>query len=140
MRWIRTTFYCGAVNSSSRAEQGACYLKMHTAAFSAATQRPGVASTRASCRRSALQIHASGLAEGVRVRVKQPITVYHVPKLPNLSLLGVEGTVAQVVKEHKGKPVSANLPYKVAFLVEKEGQSVKFFAHMVRSPAADAVQ
>jgi hypothetical protein len=58
--------------------------------------------------------------------------VYHVPKLPNIDLQGVEGTVDKIVTVFKGKTLSANLPYKVAFVVKKEdGSQVKFFAHMV---------
>ena len=39
----------------------------------------------------------------------------------------------QVVQTYKGKKLSANLPYKVEFLIPKEGaKDVKLIAHLVR--------
>ncbi|POO04171.1 Lipoyl synthase [Trema orientale] len=68
---------------------------------------------------------------GARVRVKVPLKVYHVPKVPELDLLGKEGQIKQYVGLWKGKRISANLPYKVEFFTEVEGRgSVKFFAHL----------
>ncbi|PON36537.1 Lipoyl synthase [Parasponia andersonii] len=68
---------------------------------------------------------------GARVRVKVPLKVYHVPKVPELDLLGKEGQIKQYVGLWKGKRISANLPYKVEFFTEVEGRgSVKFFSHL----------
>ena len=39
----------------------------------------------------------------------------------------------QIVKKFKGKELSANLPYRIEFILEKEdAKDVKFFAHLVR--------
>ncbi|KAL3348471.1 hypothetical protein AABB24_021902 [Solanum stoloniferum] len=70
---------------------------------------------------------------GSKVRVTVPLKVYHVPKVPELDLDGRIGTVKQYVAVHKGKQISANLPYKVEFVVDDlEGRStpVKFSAHL----------
>eukprot|EP00899_Mesostigma_viride_P008801 jgi/Mesvir1/17922/Mv12985-RA.1 len=68
---------------------------------------------------------------GQSVRVKEDVKVYHVPKKGELSLKGMKGTVSALVTEHKGKPISANLPVKVEFQYTKEdGKNGKFFAHM----------
>lgn len=69
--------------------------------------------------------------EGARVRVKVPLKVYHVPKVPEVDLTGMEGVVKQYVCFWKGKRISANLPYKVEFKINVEGRGlVKFFAHL----------
>lgn len=71
---------------------------------------------------------------GARVRVKAPLKVYHVPKVPELNLDGLEGTVKQYVGIWKGKRISANLPFKVEFVlpdgVEGRPGPFKFFAHL----------
>ncbi|XP_027113752.1 ferredoxin-thioredoxin reductase, variable chain-like [Coffea eugenioides] len=70
---------------------------------------------------------------GARVRVKVPLKVYHVPKVPETDLNGRIGFLKQYVAVHKGKKISANLPYKVEFVEEHvEGKKgpVKFFAHL----------
>ncbi|XP_016484174.1 ferredoxin-thioredoxin reductase, variable chain-like [Nicotiana tabacum] len=70
---------------------------------------------------------------GSRVRVTVPLKVYHVPKVPELDLVNRIGTLKQYVGFHKGKQISANLPYKVEFVVANlEGRdgSVKFLAHL----------
>ncbi|CAN4080580.1 unnamed protein product [Withania somnifera] len=70
---------------------------------------------------------------GSKVRVKVPLKVYHVPKVPELDLDGRIGTLKQYVAVYKGKQISANLPYKVEFVVDDlEGRSgpVKFSAHL----------
>ena len=60
------------------------------------------------------------------------VIVYHAPKLSELQLEGKEGTVKQIVKVFKGKELSANLPYKVEFLLDKEGgKQRKVLAHLV---------
>ncbi|KAM6566583.1 ferredoxin-thioredoxin reductase subunit A2, chloroplastic [Cannabis sativa] len=75
---------------------------------------------------------AAGVAKvGARVRVKVPLKVYHVPKVPEIDLMGKEGEIKQYVAIWKGKQISANLPYKVQFVTEVEGRgAVKFFAHL----------
>ncbi|XP_022725170.1 ferredoxin-thioredoxin reductase, variable chain-like [Durio zibethinus] len=68
---------------------------------------------------------------GARVRVKVPLKVYHVPRVPEMDLTGLEGVIKQYVGLWKGKRISANLPYKVEFQKEIEGRGpVKFFAHL----------
>jgi hypothetical protein len=68
---------------------------------------------------------------GARVRVKVPLKVYHVPRLPEVDLTGMEGQLKQYVGLWKGKRISANFPYKVEFRTEIEGRGpVKFFAHL----------
>lgn len=76
---------------------------------------------------------AEALAKiGRRVRVKVPLKVYHVLKVPDLDLNGMEGEIKQYVVLWKGKRISANLPFKVEFHVSVESQPkpVKFFAHL----------
>jgi hypothetical protein len=70
--------------------------------------------------------HEAKFQKGDKVKVCQSAIVYHVPKTPQLDLQNLEGEVADVLYEFKGKPISANLPYKVKF--EKEGKP--FFAHL----------
>eukprot|EP00246_Nothoceros_aenigmaticus_P010443 TRINITY_DN26962_c0_g1_i1.p1 TRINITY_DN26962_c0_g1~~TRINITY_DN26962_c0_g1_i1.p1 ORF type:complete len:199 (-),score=18.46 TRINITY_DN26962_c0_g1_i1:327-875(-) len=67
---------------------------------------------------------------GDRVRVKGSLKVYHVAKLPNLDLDGLEGAVKEVLGIWKGKQVSANLPYKVQFELEVDGKRLKFLVHL----------
>lgn len=67
---------------------------------------------------------------GARVKVKVPLKVYHVPRVPELDLSGMEGVLKQYVGVWKGKKISANMPYKIAFVTEIEGRPVKFFAHL----------
>lgn len=68
---------------------------------------------------------------GCRVRVKVPLKVFHVPRVPEVDLTGMEGTLKQYVGLWKGKRISANFPYKVEFLTQIEGRGpVKFFAHL----------
>ncbi|KAL1545242.1 hypothetical protein AAHA92_21989 [Salvia divinorum] len=71
---------------------------------------------------------------GSKVRVKVPLKVYHVPKVPELDLTGRVGFLKQYVGVHKGKRISANLPYKVEFEAEeisgRGGKPVKFLAHL----------
>ncbi|CAM6090525.1 unnamed protein product [Calypogeia fissa] len=73
---------------------------------------------------------AGGVQPGAKIRVKVPLTVYHVLKSPNLNLEGLEGEVKEVLGVYKGKTISANLPIKVQFVIEVEGKPVKFFAHL----------
>ncbi|KAI3744006.1 hypothetical protein L1987_57078 [Smallanthus sonchifolius] len=70
---------------------------------------------------------------GARVRVKVPVTVYHVPKVAEVDLKGKEGKIKEYVAVWKGKNISANLPYKVEFFEKVEGRGeapVKFVAHL----------
>lgn len=69
-------------------------------------------------------------AIGSKIRVTQPVKVFHVPKHPEFQLQGHEGELKDVLKSWKGKPISANLPYKVQFVLDFEGKQVKFFAHL----------
>lgn len=70
---------------------------------------------------------------GAKVKVKMPLKVYHIPKVSEFDLNGLEGEIKQFVGVWKGKRISANLPFKVQFIVDKiEGRDgpVKFFAHL----------
>jgi len=71
---------------------------------------------------------------GARVRVKVPLKVYHVPKVPEVDLTGREGQIKQNVTFWKdNKRISANLPYKVEFVAEDiQGPRgpLKFVAHL----------
>ncbi|KAL4186037.1 hypothetical protein AMTRI_Chr09g12240 [Amborella trichopoda] len=75
---------------------------------------------------------------GAKVRVKVPVKVYHVPKIPDLDLLGMEGEITDYVALWKGNRISANLPYKVQFALSPSQQQeqggiskpIKFFAHL----------
>lgn len=90
-------------------------------------------SASAACSVEALQEDAPEAVGkiGARVRVKVPLKVYHVPKVPELNLSGMEGVVKQYVGVWKGKRISANLPFKIEFLVDIEGRGpVKFLAHL----------
>ncbi|KAK9086069.1 hypothetical protein Sjap_026480 [Stephania japonica] len=68
---------------------------------------------------------------GGKIRVRVPLKVYHVPKVPELDITGMEGVIKQYVGVWKGKRISANLPFKVEFFADVEGRgAVKFFAHL----------
>ncbi|CAA6655696.1 unnamed protein product [Spirodela intermedia] len=60
--------------------------------------------------------------------------VYHVPKVPEIELEGMEGVIKQYVGLWKGKSISANLPFKVEFVlpdgVEGRPGPLKFVAHL----------
>ncbi|CAN6465399.1 unnamed protein product [Victoria cruziana] len=71
-----------------------------------------------------------GTNMGARVRVKIPLKVYHVPKVAELDLNGMEGEVKDNVSVWKGKHISANLPFKVQFATQVDGRDIKFFAHL----------
>ncbi|KAF3785854.1 Ferredoxin-thioredoxin reductase variable chain [Nymphaea thermarum] len=71
-----------------------------------------------------------GTKIGARVRVTVPLKVYHVPKVAELDLNGMEGEIKDNVSIWKGKHISANLPYKVQFAAQVGDRSIKFFAHL----------
>ncbi|CAL8463611.1 g3145 [Coccomyxa elongata] len=75
---------------------------------------------------------AQGIEKGSKIRVKSEVTIYHSPKLgESFNLEGREGTVLDIVQQYKGKKLSANLPYKVEFMVPVEGsKDVKLIAHL----------
>lgn len=62
---------------------------------------------------------------GDRVRVVKSVIVYHYPehRQEPFNIEGMEGEVIEIVKEWKGRPVSANLPVLVKF-------EPKFKAHL----------
>ena len=84
--------------------------------------------------------NGAGLAEGVRVKVVKAVTVFHAPKAPadGLQLQGMEGVIARDVTQYKGKTLSANLPYQVAFTLERDGKPAKLLCHLVGTPAMHA--
>ncbi|CAI9781675.1 unnamed protein product [Fraxinus pennsylvanica] len=71
---------------------------------------------------------------GAKIKVKVPLKVYHVPKTPEFELTGRVGVLKQYIAVHKGKNISANLPYKVEFVADgvlgRDGNPVKFTAHL----------
>ncbi|KAH7571210.1 hypothetical protein JRO89_XS05G0267600 [Xanthoceras sorbifolium] len=68
---------------------------------------------------------------GSRIKVKVPLKVYHVPRVEEVDLTGMEGVLKKYVANWKGKRISANLPYKVEFVTQIEGRGpVKFVAHL----------
>ncbi|KMT19926.1 hypothetical protein BVRB_1g009730 [Beta vulgaris subsp. vulgaris] len=69
---------------------------------------------------------------GSRVRVKAPLKVHHVPKLPEVELTPeMEGVIKQYVGFWQGKRLSANYPFKVQFSIDIEDRGkVKFFVHL----------
>eukprot|EP00250_Pteridium_aquilinum_P022594 c25436_g1_i1 orf=165-662(+) len=75
-------------------------------------------------------INATTPDVGSRIRVSKSLKVFHVPKHPEFDLEGCEGELKDVLTSWKGKPISANLPYKVQFVLDLEGKQVKFFAHL----------
>lgn len=78
------------------------------------------------------EIEAEAKAKiGSRVKVTAPLKVYHVNRVPEVDLEGMEGKLKDYVALWKGKRISANLPYKVEFFKEIEGRGlVKFVAHL----------
>ncbi|KAF8097145.1 hypothetical protein N665_0294s0047 [Sinapis alba] len=68
---------------------------------------------------------------GSLIKVTAPLKVYHVNRVPEIDLEGMEGKLKDYVAVWKGKRISANLPYKVEFFKEVEGRGpVKFLAHL----------
>ncbi|CAH8365151.1 unnamed protein product [Eruca vesicaria subsp. sativa] len=63
---------------------------------------------------------------GSRVKVTAPLKVYHVNRVPEVYLEGMEGKLKDYVAVWKGKRISANIPYKVEFF----RGNVKFVAHL----------
>jgi Ferredoxin thioredoxin reductase variable alpha chain len=69
----------------------------------------------------------------VQVKVKDDLTVYHVPGFKQgLELKGKEGIVDKNVTMFNGIKLSPNMPWKVQFEAENKGKTKKFFVHMVR--------
>lgn len=72
-----------------------------------------------------MQIDTESFSVGDKVRVAASVVVYHHPEHRNqaFDVKGQEGEVISVIKELKGKPISANFPFVVKF-------SGKFRAHL----------
>ena len=104
----------------------------------------GLCTPRISLRPLRHRIHCSveqdGALEfriGSRVRVKQSIMVYHVPKRKEgLDIKGMEGSIASNVRRLGEVELSPNYPWKIQFEAEgSEGKKPKkFFVHLVLSP------
>ena len=54
---------------------------------------------------------------------KKPKQVYHVPKKPELDLLGRTGVVAEVVRFQDGAELSATMPYRVVLDDDEEAKA-----------------
>ncbi|NEP17394.1 MAG: ferredoxin--nitrite reductase [Leptolyngbya sp. SIO4C1] len=67
---------------------------------------------------------------GDRVRISAPVTFYHHPSHRNqpYDAQGMEGTVAAVLKDWQGRPISANYPVVVEFKIEGAKRPMK--AHL----------
>lgn len=101
--------------------------------MNATTSRPRLARSAGPSRNVA--VVTAALAEGSRVKVTGPVKVFHAAKHPNgLELQGLEGTVKMDVTQFKGKVLSAVMPYRVEFMVDKDGSQVKVLAHLVSAP------
>lgn len=113
-------------------------IKTQTATPAAPAVRPQ--RLRAVAARAGADNGNFAFAEGARVRVTAPVKVYHVPKVPEVQLEGMEGTVKKIAALHKGALLSANLQYRVQFEapVGEEGKAVKFFAHLAEEEIAAA--
>jgi Ferredoxin thioredoxin reductase variable alpha chain len=63
---------------------------------------------------------------GDRVRITESVVVYHIPggKGQPVEIKGYEGSIAKIVTEWQGRPVSANFPLLVKF------ENPKFRAHL----------
>ncbi|XP_042504604.1 ferredoxin-thioredoxin reductase, variable chain, chloroplastic-like [Macadamia integrifolia] len=107
-------------------------LKPDSATIDSSTPSSCSSSSAASAATAGEEDEESSRAKiGARVRVKAPLKVYHVPKVPEFDLTGMEGELKLYVGLWKGKRISANLPFKVEFITEIEGRgTVKFFAHL----------
>ncbi|XP_050374886.1 ferredoxin-thioredoxin reductase, variable chain [Argentina anserina] len=109
-------------------------MNSRSSSFPAAGGCPSRKSTRLVCEvavGSDLSPSTSEAVIGARVKVTVPLKVYHVPKVAEVDITGMEGEVKQYVALWKGKRISANLPYKVQFFVDVQGRGpVKFFAHL----------
>ncbi|KAE8672744.1 Ferredoxin-thioredoxin reductase, variable chain [Hibiscus syriacus] len=137
---------CLIICSNGRFEAKASMITLKPASFqstatavnvSIKTRRRAVscqAASAASVDEDEKEASVSGSEEakvGAKVRVKAPLKVYHVNRIPELDLNGMEGVIKQFVGVWKGKKISANLPYKVEFVTEVEGRGpVKFLAHL----------
>eukprot|EP00238_Polyblepharides_amylifera_P010711 CAMPEP_0196580680 /NCGR_PEP_ID=MMETSP1081-20130531/30032_1 /TAXON_ID=36882 /ORGANISM="Pyramimonas amylifera, Strain CCMP720" /LENGTH=115 /DNA_ID=CAMNT_0041900625 /DNA_START=95 /DNA_END=442 /DNA_ORIENTATION=- len=76
------------------------------------------------------------LSAGQRVKVTADVKVYHILKTKGAetALQGFEGVVDSIIEEHKGLPLSANLPVKVKLTGEVgELGEVSFIAHLCES-------
>jgi hypothetical protein len=54
---------------------------------------------------------------GDRIRVKEAVTIYHHPKHRNqpFDLQGMTGEIIEIVREWRGRPISANFPLVIKF-------------------------
>eukprot|EP00877_Chromochloris_zofingiensis_P007401 jgi/Chrzof1/2914/Cz12g03230.t1_FTRV[v5.2] len=70
--------------------------------------------------------------EGATVKVTKSVVVYHAPKQPQgIDLEGLEGKIVKHDTFHKGKLITANLPYKLEIMTERDGAPLKIVAHLV---------
>lgn len=100
----------------------------------ATTDTSSAASTSDSDARTPEELDGMGKV-GARVKVSVPMKVFHIPKVPEFELEGMEGVVKDYVAVWKGKSISATFPFKVEFLLKDgvEGRRpgpLKFFAHL----------
>ncbi|KAK4799723.1 hypothetical protein SAY86_025088 [Trapa natans] len=109
----------GAVSLTGRRRRIRCEVALKSPGSEASTSQSSVAIDEYSSR------------IGAKVRVKASLKVHHIPRVPEVDLLGLEGVLKQYVAIWKGKRVSANLPFKIEFVKDIEGRGpVKFFAHL----------
>ncbi|MGC1307440.1 MAG: ferredoxin-thioredoxin reductase variable chain [Phormidesmis sp.] len=67
---------------------------------------------------------------GDRIRIKAPLTLFNHPKHRNepYSVEGLEGVIADVLTDWKGRPISPN--YHIVAEFEVEGAKRPFKAHL----------
>lgn len=67
---------------------------------------------------------------GDRVRIKAPLTLFNHPQHRNepFDVQGMEGTVADILTDWKGRPISPN--YQIVTAFEIEGAKRPFKAHL----------
>ena len=72
------------------------------------------------------------LQAGDKVKVKESVVVYHVPKSKGAAtdLNGMEGEVASRADDLDGTYISANLEIRVAFAVPEDPKGKTFIAHL----------
>ncbi|KAL6745569.1 ferredoxin thioredoxin reductase, variable chain [Haematococcus lacustris] len=76
-------------------------------------------------------------ADGSRVKVTKPITVYHIPKhSAGVNIEGMEGEVVKNAANYKGKVLSPNLPVVVKFVTKIGDVDAKFNVHLAEEELA----
>lgn len=75
---------------------------------------------------------SAALKAGDKIRVKESVVVYHVPKTKGAAteLLGMEGEVASRADDLNGVYISANLEVRIKLLVPDDPKEKTFLTHV----------